>query len=265
MKHVADYVNPFLKRFEEVQARHEAELAKCNLSCRVTVPSETLKSEEPEILKTAIEDIRFSHKGSCAGVEAAVAEIEKRLRYLKNTRMAAYLKAQGFSERDIRAVLFSPLNTLYPAWQAVDKYMRGGYEGRSYGTGDCLILAGPPDAGKTFAAVWGAAQIRKGQRYIFCSDISPKLRHEQGFLEWMSKAPFLVLDDYNGAGSDPHFNEALKTVFHHRHAGKLATIVTTNKNMEDFKASLPEVILSRLSKRRGGWGVFVEVAGKGGE
>ncbi|QDP51250.1 MAG: hypothetical protein Unbinned7913contig1002_5 [Prokaryotic dsDNA virus sp.] len=174
----------------------------------------------------------------------------------------SFLIERGFMQREVE-FLFS--KSFCPDWEAM-KFTRAfmghlGMSGRSYYRGDCLILAGATITGKTIAAAWACNQAKAG-RYVYSGDISENLRRQPGYKASLEKEPLLVLDDYAGDEGDQHYNRFIDSIFHKRHGNSMPTIITTNMAPDDFKKTLPERIASRLSKERGGWGVFVEVTKK---
>lgn len=117
-----------------------------------------------------------------------------------------------------------------------------------------LILAGPPGVGKTSLAACIVNRLHEIQvpaLYIRVSDLLESLkepfnkqdadymyefgRTEQQILATFSRAPVLVLDEFNLARVSDYSKQKLEDIVRHRMAHQLPTVMTTNlSSFEDF-------------------------------
>ncbi len=136
--------------------------------------------------------------------------------------------------------------------------------------GRCLILAGPPGVGKTYASVAALRAVSDTTTPIDsrCFSYFPKLcgqlfdpKRRQDALARATTTAFQVFDDlgveYLKTGG--HFIDALlDEIIWTRESEILPTIITTNLSVEALKARLPERLIDRL---RGDWGRIYECPG----
>lgn len=108
-----------------------------------------------------------------------------------------------------------------------------------------LVLTGPIGCGKTHLAVAIAKErIEDGQLVFFSfvpdlldhlrSSFSPTsdISHDELFEE-VKETPLLILDDLGAQRSSPWAEEKLYQIIVHRHNGRLPTVITTTRFLDD--------------------------------
>jgi len=145
------------------------------------------------------------------------------------------------------------------ALDAVRQYLVAGH----HTAGRCLVLAGAPQVGKTYAAVAGMRVLRRmTPRFQYfpalCGAFLDRARRAAA-LEQAKRTWFLVLDDLGAeyAKSGGLVEAFLDEVVWWREAEMLPTIVTTNLTPAEISHALSDRIVARL---RGEWG---QVCGAG--
>ncbi len=113
-----------------------------------------------------------------------------------------------------------------------------------------LLLKGSYGCGKThLAAAMADDRLRRGQPSLFVAvpDLLDYLRatfaptsrvsYDERF-EAVSSAPFLVLDDLGAQSATAWAQEKLFQLLNHRYSAVLPTVITTNRELEDFDPRL---------------------------
>jgi len=136
------------------------------------------------------------------------------------------------------------------------------YEKNNYSNGMGLVLCGDTGRGKTCAAVgflkhqllkWGTDRFKF--QFWQISDLFTTLQGDrEGYSTILSKIKqvhVLVLDELGMEKKTDWKQEILDSIINHREGGRLPTIITANKNPENFERDFGARIASRLL---GEWG-----------
>jgi DNA replication protein DnaC len=139
-----------------------------------------------------------------------------------------------------------------------------------------LVLSGDPGCGKTFAAVrwiadyvnddsrWpspGSAVQLKGRPPVFvtAAALARWDRYEQEPMLKLLRAPRLAIDDLGAEYLDKNgfYAALLDEVLNERYSGRLPTLLTTNLDIDEFKARYGDRIAGRIRET----GKFVACGG----
>lgn len=123
--------------------------------------------------------------------------------------------------------------------------------------GVCIVvLSGGVGCGKSCAAALWA--VEHGARFITASDLAKSSAYDEADSE-LVRAGALVIDDLGTEYADKngYFLSRLDSLINHRYANCLATVITTNLGIDEFKA-YGERVVDRLREA----GKFVRVGGE---
>ena len=154
-------------------------------------------------------------------------------------------KGEGLSPQDV---------------QSLDKALRAALDFAEKPQG-WLVFTGPFGCGKThLAAAIGNFRNEKGKPPIFVTSTElldhlratfnpdSKVRFDRRFEEFQTSS-FLILDDLGTESMTPWVKERLYQLFNARYNGKLATVITTSKSIEEIDARIRSRMLdTRLCK-----------------
>jgi DNA replication protein DnaC len=206
------------------------------------------------------EDARGVHcpflKKSCAG-----------WKFERNQIITSILKNKGVPEKVLPAEFETAKSnrgiSVAKAW------IKTGFK-----QGKALLLAGEKGVGKTWAVIAALRELlfkgiinQEEFDFWYIQDLFGNLRswqleYRELLLHRVQSVKLLVLDDLATESKTEFSQAAIDRIVYHRHGNNLPTIITTNKNPQDFPAEFEEYIGGRALDRLLEWAMMVTIPGK---
>lgn len=113
---------------------------------------------------------------------------------------------------------------------------------------ELLVLGGPADGGKSFAAALAVANGPSASRFLHVRELSRLSVYRAEQMVPIETAPVLALDDLAVEFMDDKgmFQFVIDALLDARWSAELPTLITTNLNVEEFSERFGERIVSRL-------------------